>query len=340
MKAGARRRSKTLPPDFIVLIHANATPLGGTFETRLRDSPKQVQDVEAPDEIFTACIFDWDDTLLPTWFIYEVLYPCLGPDRSMCPVEADCPFYEALADHARKVRAVLTSAAAVSRVGIVTLAVRPWVTNSANWFLPGLDTDQLLKDLRIPVLYAREELSPRIAALAQQIEGADVFMLAKAKAMSKCLRMLGHGRKSCNKRHAISIGDSPQEKEALQALLWDYDARQQSEPWCKTVKLMEDPTLAHLGMELQLVEAWIGRMTRHDGDFDICMDGTGLDFAEQHFAEEAKHDEAGQNRSLRMASYSTEVGSQDELPNSLVKNVPSTLDRARSDSPRSRSMCW
>mmetsp|Transcript_88925 Transcript_88925/g.250447 ORF Transcript_88925/g.250447 Transcript_88925/m.250447 type:complete len:391 (-) Transcript_88925:93-1265(-) len=227
----------------------------------------------------TLIFFDWDDTLLPTCFIKQEMWPLVPTDARFRPVEADNEYFSALEAHTDLVRNTLCAAADVAQVAIVTLAVRPWVQNSADWYLPGLNMQELVEDLGILVIYAREVLTERQIADVRRTEGLDVFVVAKHKAMSKCLRRLrrrgSRKERSVNKGitpNVLSVGDSSVEREALQDLLWNYDPRFQSEPCCKTVKLMEDPSLEHLGTELRVLQSQLQRIVKHQGDIDVSFE--------------------------------------------------------------------
>mmetsp|Transcript_8044 Transcript_8044/g.15230 ORF Transcript_8044/g.15230 Transcript_8044/m.15230 type:complete len:83 (-) Transcript_8044:95-343(-) len=43
-------------------------------------------------------------------------------------------------------------------------------------------------------------------------------------------------------------------------------------PRCKTVKLMEEPSVEQLGAELLLLGMWLQSMVAHEEDFDVVMD--------------------------------------------------------------------
>eukprot|EP00421_Protoceratium_reticulatum_P015214 CAMPEP_0168377502 /NCGR_PEP_ID=MMETSP0228-20121227/10857_1 /TAXON_ID=133427 /ORGANISM="Protoceratium reticulatum, Strain CCCM 535 (=CCMP 1889)" /LENGTH=449 /DNA_ID=CAMNT_0008390497 /DNA_START=164 /DNA_END=1513 /DNA_ORIENTATION=+ len=218
----------------------------------------------APAAEQPAVIFDWDDTLLPTWFITEVV--CAAgpkPHRGYEGLPEDSPFAEALARHAQLVAEVLATACGLARVAIVTLAARPWVEDSASWFLPGLDLPALLRKLGIRVVYARECVPPRQALAASVEEGVDVYTIAKRNAMKRCLKRLRCGH------NVLSIGDSQAEECAIKEILWEEDA---GSSLCKTVKLLEDPTLDTLGMELQLVCSWLELMVPHKEDFHLDIE--------------------------------------------------------------------
>lgn len=221
-------------------------------------------------------IFDWDDTLFPTWFVQEVVRPCVPGNAWEARLPAESPFREPLAAHASAVRAVLTVARAVAQVAIVTLAMRPWVLNSAERFLPGLDLPELLLRLGIPVLYAREHVKRPDACLARREEGVDVFTVAKRATMLKCLRKL-YGKRPCPRMNVTSVGDSPAEKDAIKEVLWAASEQpwlqgQIATPLCKTVQLIHQPSVQQLGDELHLLATWLRRMASHGEDFDICVE--------------------------------------------------------------------
>lgn len=218
----------------------------------------------------TVIIFDWDDTLFPTWFVSEVVVPCLPPGSNCeSTLPEDSPFKEALAQHAHTVQALLSTARAIGRVGIVTLAQRPWVLSSARRFFLGVDFEQILKDFDIPIIYARECLRRPMISQAKVEEGVNIFTIAKQAAMLKALKKL-YGKRPW--QNVISIGDSIVERDAITELLWSHDQESDRTPCCKTVKLMEEPSAEQLGAELVLLGMWLQSMASHAEDFDVVMD--------------------------------------------------------------------
>merc|ERR1719195_1272670 len=116
------------------------------------ESAALVADLESAASI----IFDWDDTLLPTSFLIEAMEMCtpsggLWRFRGMrsCRLPPNFPCFGALQKHEDAVRRVLTNARALARVAIVTAAARPWVIESADKFLPGLNLASLLQDANV-----------------------------------------------------------------------------------------------------------------------------------------------------------------------------------------------
>jgi len=218
----------------------------------------------------TVIIFDWDDTLFPTWFVTEVLSPCLPEaSRGAAPPPEDAMFSEALRQHAGTVVELLRTASAIGRVGIVTLSQRPWVLSSAKRYMLDVDFAQLFKELTIPIIYARECIKRPMITRAEVEEGVNVLTVAKQAAMAKALKKL-YGKAAW--RNIISIGDSIVERDAIKELLWSLE--QESTPRCKTVKLMEEPSIEQLGAELVLLQTWMQSMVKHEDDFDIIMDAS------------------------------------------------------------------
>jgi len=254
-----QRRLKTAPPSAVT---SPVSSLG---------TPKSAVDVEADEEpIRPLVIFDWDDTLFPTWYVTEVIQASMPEDSKYSKLPEDSPYYEPLSAHAQLVNDTLNLAASHAQVAIVTLAARPWVDNSSEWFLPGLDLPELLLNLDIPVFYAREFVRRRERLAARVEEGVDLFMIAKRNAMKQCFRKLCPGAEK--QGNVICIGDSQTEVLAIKEIMWSDD---DGGALCKTIKLLDDPTLEVLGMELQLVGSWFEKMVPHNGDFHICLNDAG-----------------------------------------------------------------
>lgn len=216
------------------------------------------------DHVQPVIVFDWDDTLFPTWYITEFVQKDLGKDGA---VSEDTPYWDVLAAHGLVMRETLEEASRRGKAFIVTLARRPWVLDSAAKYVPGIDMETLFSKLGIEIFYARECLRKPEIALAQLEEGLDMFALAKRNAMQRCLHK---SYKKGTKMHLLSIGDSPAERQAAHEVLWC--AFQENESFCKTVKLMADPSLSNLSGELRLLLSWFGKMVSYKDDFDFSME--------------------------------------------------------------------
>lgn len=173
-----------------------------------------------------------------------------------------------LRSHAKRVEEVLRAAHSVARVSIVTLSKRPWMLRSAERYLPGLDMPALLHELGITVYYAQEESSNCPGALA----GEDWTTLKRC-AMARCLddwRAAGaFGHASMKHLGVVSVGDADIEQQALKTLIGASAGVLAEKPLCKTLKLMDRPTLEQLSEELRLLPPWLRRLASHEESVDV-----------------------------------------------------------------------
>lgn len=246
-----KSRSHTLPPS---MKYNEAAHARGEIEHAMNTREK------------TSCIiFDWDDTLFPTWYVQNVVKPCsTGANAPVPPM-----FQESLASFALIVRDVLQQARRFASVSIVTLAQRPWVEHSARTYLPGLNFRELMSELKIKVHYARECV--RREQIKPDEEGVNMLVVAKRNAMAKCLSRLKRkqGREASN---ILAIGDSIVEHEAIKEVVWARDGHN----LCKSVLLMSHPPLDILSNELKLLHSSVENMLAFQDDFDFNME-TGTD---------------------------------------------------------------
>merc|ERR1712151_399929 len=80
--------------------------------------------------------------------------------------------------------------------------------------------------------------------------------------------------------NVISIGDASSEQRALKQVLHQPSVAPAVEecpnskmPLCKTVNLLDHPTLEQLSSELRVLMVWLGHIVEYDQDFDLPMDG-------------------------------------------------------------------
>ncbi|CAL1132868.1 unnamed protein product [Cladocopium goreaui] len=170
------------------------------------------------------------------------------------------------------VRELLTLAKSCGQVAIVTLSRRPWVANSASEYLPKLGIEALLKELRIPVIYSRECVKPYMMRSPDGAfeEGVCPLTMAKELAM-KVLKKL-YGKNPW--KNVLSIGDSVTERTAITELLWAHMG-EDSRSCCKTLKMLQDPTIEQLQMELNIIKDALPEMAKRGEDFSLCIDETG-----------------------------------------------------------------
>eukprot|EP00419_Tripos_fusus_P045757 CAMPEP_0172831972 /NCGR_PEP_ID=MMETSP1075-20121228/23342_1 /TAXON_ID=2916 /ORGANISM="Ceratium fusus, Strain PA161109" /LENGTH=375 /DNA_ID=CAMNT_0013674511 /DNA_START=12 /DNA_END=1139 /DNA_ORIENTATION=- len=230
-------------------------------------------------------LFDWDDTLFPTTWVYDVVKPemdnrdCNDVGANLSPYQQKQqpktePFSQELATLAKDLVAVLRAASEVAHVAIVSLSKRPWVEDSAAKYLPTVDFPALFDELGISVYYAREHVSEQTICHADEELGVDPFEVAKRFAMNACLQHLStSGRGGCKSRfNILSVGDSDAERSAAMELRWSLPQLQGQRCFCKTVKLLESPTLEQLSGQLQALRPWLCKMLAHDEDFDFDLE--------------------------------------------------------------------
>ncbi|CAE7210085.1 EMB2076 [Symbiodinium sp. CCMP2592] len=227
------------------------------------EAPKVEAKGFTPSE--TAIIFDWDDTLFPTWHALEVKEHRLPGDKA---------FRDSLDQLTNTVRDLLTQARACGRVAIVTLSRRPWVAESAAEFMPSLKIEALLDELQIPLIYSRECVKKHHMRSpdGEFEEGVCPLTMAKEQAMKKVLKRL-YGKNPW--KNVLSIGDSVTEKDAITELHWAIMG-EDSKSCCKTLKMLHNPTLAQLQMELTVIKDALPNMAKRAEDFTWAVDEQGL----------------------------------------------------------------
>jgi len=211
-------------------------------------------------------IFDWDDTLFPCSHITSVLRRVFrGANEGHVKIGPQAPEYAELARHARLVRDVLHAASEVAHVAIVTSATRGWIPFTTECYLPGLDIEELLLALDITVYYANEFADGLSTPYVWDSTNVDPQVAAKRNAMAFCLEAIYDT--GSDAWRAMSIGDSMVEQVALKEVMRIVEREKPSvqQPMCKTVKLMEVPSIVELGSELKILRRWLSNF-----DFDMC----------------------------------------------------------------------
>eukprot|EP00932_Pfiesteria_piscicida_P009639 SRR837773.20394.p2 GENE.SRR837773.20394~~SRR837773.20394.p2 ORF type:complete len:198 (+),score=80.75 SRR837773.20394:54-596(+) len=105
----------------------------------------------------TVVVFDWDDTLFPTWYLADQLKLDLSK-----PLERQTGFpknrmgivRQRLSQCEARAAAALRRAKEMAHVVVVTLASSGWITMACESFYPTVG--KLLNELSIPVIYAQE----------------------------------------------------------------------------------------------------------------------------------------------------------------------------------------
>jgi len=223
--------------------------------------PARLDEAPAKDLRDSSCvIFDWDDTLFPTWYVENVVKPTsLGEPLHMAPC-----FREPMKVHAAAVKQLLQTARKFARVAIVTLAAAPWVHVTSKQYWQDFDFEELCSELQIPIYYSRTFIKK---AEKRQDEGVDLFEAAKRKAMTKCLRTL-QKKTGIMPSNNISIGDSRREHQALKDIMWEHCGYS----FCKTVLFTEEPPIESLTDEVRIMNLAIGRLVATQSDLELSTE--------------------------------------------------------------------
>lgn len=233
----------------------------------------------------TIIMFDWDDTLCPSAYIWgdtrlrwDQVAPCYDDEPSIPATPAmlsrasGAPWsmLELLTAHSAIVASLLRLACSLGKVAIVTLAQDGWVHTSIAHFMP--DLTGILEELDIQVVYARSMIPPRFLRQAHE-EGQNVAKVLKTRAMSRTIKKFyGTGRKHGAERswmNVLSIGDSTAERYAVQDVVLRRVQRDERLCRCKSLKMLGEPSLRRLTAELQIISTWLRTVVLHDGDVDL-----------------------------------------------------------------------
>lgn len=207
----------------------------------------------------TLIIFDWDDTVCPTSYANDHPLEELG---------------QAWDDHERMVTELFRIASALGHVVIVTMAFPEWIKESINRLMPSLAG--VLNELEIEIISVRSGLSKSARAAAFG-ECRNPTQFVKTRAMKRVVRRFyrrrGERNTSKSWKNIVGVGDSPAERFALQDVVFNHvqcDRKGRTKDCrCKTVRLLDSPSLEQLTTELQVLVHWLPTMVHHDGDLDL-----------------------------------------------------------------------
>lgn len=218
-------------------------------------------------------LLDWDDTLCPTACLHEA-------DTNREEIEE-----QVLLEHQIAVTDFLRAASELGHVVIVTMASMSWVNKSLARMSR---VDNVLKDLKIEIISARESMPQRILRSAFS-DDRDPAQYLKTQAMenvikrfyksSGTMRRIVGGAKSRSWKNIISIGDSRAERLALQDLVFRRQQRSRTGAWkecrCKTLLLIATPNFEQMLKELQTMTASLSALVHHDGDIHLNLEISG-----------------------------------------------------------------
>jgi len=237
----------------------------------------------------TVIILDWDDTLFPSTYVRDdlrlsVRLPMSEQDMS------DDERIEAAANLRRceqEACELLRFARRYGRVILVTLARKPWVVDSCAHFYPNMG--YLIQKLQVPVIYAQEGA----AVDQEQIRDAPpdeierFWASIKGQAIADAVEEFYTQYEGQSWKNIISIGDSNFERLGTWAATEDYKWRtgisttdgqsssningQVYKVRTKTFKMVDQPTVEELTIQVQMLRGWLQHMVNLDDSFDIDL---------------------------------------------------------------------
>jgi hypothetical protein len=261
----------------------------------------------------TVVILDWDDTLFPSTFVRSDMKLNLSvPLRDQkLPGPVKKQVHDSLMQCASNAEKLLRLCASYGKVVLVTLARAPWVTESCKHFYPGIG--ELLKQLEVNIVYAQEGVAvDQSQVRGMSVQQAELFWGGiKGQAIAQEVRKFYSRYEGQSWKNIISIGDSNFEKLGTMGAVVDYmretgievpkdlateasnstPARANPKPFrpsqaatvvvkghtfhvrTKVAKMLDEPTVEELTVELELMRQWIPLMVKHDGGFGLDLDG-------------------------------------------------------------------
>jgi len=210
----------------------------------------------------TIIIFDWDDTICPSSWLKGV--------TTNSGVSAQNK--SKLKTLSKRAEELLSLAATLGKIVIVTNARRPWVEYSCETFLPSLS--RVLQD--VPVVYALEHIpSMDIAILSDLRVGNGTTILTESKAQAMFSVVIDFYSRYPNQswKNLISIGDAHFEHDAIRQVALKRPLRENPRKpcRCKTIKLIEYLSATGMISQCAIIENLLSKIVCHDGDVDIDL---------------------------------------------------------------------
>lgn len=262
-----------------------------------RTSPSNRRNSQAmyADRRQTAIVLDWDDTLFPSTFVRQTLRlaPRLPLEKQRIPADAKEFCRARLQECASQVEVLLQTAHEFGKIVLVTLARKPWVTDSCANFYPGIG--ELLGRLGVKIVYAQEdrpqaEVAAAVKALTDD-ETVDFWADIKGRAIARELQEFYTLYEGQSWKNVISIGDSDFERlgtrEAVRAYKTarglqgadasDGAAKTQEvdghvyQVRTKTIKMLDCPSSDELVVQVQMIQGWLPRLVALDDSFDADL---------------------------------------------------------------------
>lgn len=239
------------------------------------------------DKAQTLLIFDWDDTLFPTTYVRDDLDLSWNKplkDQSLTWAEK-AEVGKKLDQCAAHVVELLKSACSFGKVVLVTLARAPWVSESCKNFY--VSVGRLINQLKVPIVYAQEgiQVDYNKSQMTSDEEIERFWSAVKGKAIARECRQFYSQYEGQSWKNVISIGDSDFERLGTQSAMEDYMKERGIEQdgqlvdvgghmykvRTKTFKMVDEPTIEELTVEVEMLKAWLPLMVKLDSSFDVNL---------------------------------------------------------------------
>ena len=262
--------------DLMICTNSETSPLGRRNSQLFFSSKSQ-----------TLLIFDWDDTLFPTTYVRDDLKLVWNKplkDQDLSPAEK-ATISKKLDLCATHVVELLKGADRVGKVVLLTLARAPWVSESCKNFFSSVG--RLIKQLQIPIIYAQEgimvDYSKEKMSSDEEIER--FWSSVKGKAIARECNKFYSQYEGQSWKNVISIGDSDFERLGTQHAMENYMREQGIDGdgklvdinghlykvRTKTFKMLDEPTVEELTVEVDMLKAWLPLMVTLDSSFDVNL---------------------------------------------------------------------
>lgn len=235
----------------------------------------------------TLLIFDWDDTLFPTTYVRDDLKlvwnkPLKDQDLSSTEKNAIGKRLELCASHAVE---LLKQADRFGKVVLLTLARAPWVSESCKNFYASVG--RLITQLKVPIIYAQEgiQVDYNKQNMSSDEEIERFWSSVKGKAIERECNKFYSQYEGQSWKNVISIGDSDFERLGTQNAMENYMRETGIDSdgklvdvnghlykvRTKTFKMLDEPTVEELTVEVDMLKAWLPLMVKLDSSFDVNL---------------------------------------------------------------------
>lgn len=248
IKAAKRSVDPPTPPESPVSSFSSISPV----------SPVSPGTIVPPKHIKRTLIYDWDDTLFPMKHLLE-----LGINVFESQLIVDPVHKKEIEDHDKLLVSYFRQVSILYPRGpfflILTNGSDQWVQRSAAVYLPQMAAFLYQSNVRIiSARSAKEWLWPETVP--------DVSYLWKYHTLLDHFEELNLAR--YEEHHLISVGDSPAEQRAVQALADVLPGP----VYCKTIKLQVEPTLKQLQLQLAEITLLSYQLANTPKSFHISLE--------------------------------------------------------------------